>query len=41
VNALTSYILGPQDGLLLRKPEKLAFGGPSILRGFAYTHWYL
>jgi hypothetical protein len=41
VNALMSYVLGPQDGLLLRKLEKLAFGGPSTLRRFAYTHGYL
>jgi hypothetical protein len=33
-----SYVLGPQDGLLLRKPEKFAFGDPSTLRRFAYTH---
>jgi hypothetical protein len=38
VNALMSYVLGPQDGLLLRKAEKLEFGGPSSLRRFAYTH---
>jgi hypothetical protein len=33
-----SYILGPQDGVLFRKAEKVAFGGPSSLRRFAYTH---
>jgi hypothetical protein len=38
VNALMSYVLGPQDGLLLCKAEKLALGGPSTLRRFAYTH---
>ena len=38
VNALMSYVLGPQDGLLLRKAEKLTFGSPATLRRFAYTH---
>jgi hypothetical protein len=36
-----SYIPGSQDGLLLGKPKKLASGGPSTLRCFAYTHIYL
>jgi hypothetical protein len=36
-----SYVLGPQDELLLGKAEKLALGGPSTLRRFAYTHGYL
>jgi hypothetical protein len=36
-----SYVLGPQDGVLFRKAEKLSFGGPSMLRRFAYTHGYL
>jgi hypothetical protein len=36
-----SYVLGPQDGLLLGKPEKFADGGPSTSRHFAYTHKYL
>jgi hypothetical protein len=41
VNALMSYVLGPQDGFFLGKAEKLALGGPSTLRRFAYTHRYL
>jgi hypothetical protein len=28
VNALMSYVLSPQDGLLLRKPEKLPLAVP-------------
>jgi hypothetical protein len=41
VNALISYVLGPQDELFLRKAEKLAFGGSSTLCCFAYTHGHL
>jgi hypothetical protein len=41
VNALMSYVLGPDDRLLLGKAEKLVFGGSSTSRGFAYTHKYL
>jgi hypothetical protein len=41
VNALTSYVPGSDDRLLPGKAEKLAFGGSSTSRRFAYTHKYL
>jgi hypothetical protein len=37
VDALTSYVPGPQNGLLLRKSEKSA-DTASTSRRFAYTH---
>jgi hypothetical protein len=37
VDALTSYVAGPQHGLLLREAEKSA-DAASTLRRFAYTH---
>jgi hypothetical protein len=40
VNPLTSYVSGTQDGLLLGKAKKLAWGS-STMRRFAYTHLYL
>jgi hypothetical protein len=40
VDALMSYVPGPDDGLLFREAEKLA-DGASTLRRFAYTHLYL
>ena len=41
VNALMSYVLSPQDGVLFRKAKKVALSGPPSLRRFAYTHGYL
>ncbi|HEX5476185.1 MAG TPA: hypothetical protein VFX12_16115 [Vicinamibacterales bacterium] len=41
VNALTSYVAGPQDRLSLSKAEKFVCGGSSTSRRFAYTHSYL
>jgi hypothetical protein len=38
VNALTSYVAGTQDGLLLGQTEKSADRSPSVSRRFAYTH---
>jgi hypothetical protein len=40
VDALTSYVPGPQDGLILREAEKPA-DAALTLRRFAYTHLYL
>jgi hypothetical protein len=41
VNALTSYVTGSHEGMLLGKAKKLAFGDSSTPRRFAYTHKYL
>jgi hypothetical protein len=41
VNALMSYVLGPQNGSLLGEAEKLASCSLSASRRFAYTHKYL
>jgi hypothetical protein len=41
VDALMSYVAGPQNGLFLGKTENVTRGGAWLLRVFAYTHRYM